>query len=315
MDEVRGFVRRAAELHEPVLVLGQTGTGKNVVARAIHDCGPRRDGPFVTVTCPNIPPTLIEGQLFGYRRGAFTGATSDHPGLLASAQGGTVFLDEIGALPMELQRKLLHAVEERRVLPLGAVREVQFDARIVAATNRDLRAAVEEGAFAEDLYYRLAVLCLELPPVRERLADIVPLFEVFLDRAARQQGRAPPALTAAAIACLARYGWPGNVREVCNCAHRVVAFGRTDEVRPCDLPVEIAGDADDAAAGGGTNHGQSGVRTLAQWEAVHIVDTMKLAGGVRRVAANLLGISLKTLGRKLRAAGRLGVAGSDGAGE
>jgi DNA-binding NtrC family response regulator len=320
---VRLLLERAAWSDAPVLLTGETGTGKELAARALHSVAARREGPFVPVNCSAIPAGLLEDALFGHRRGAFTDAQSDAPGAFSAAGAGTVFLDEVGDLPVELQPKLLRALQERRVLPLGAAREVPFQARVVAATNRDLRAALRDGRFREDLYHRLAVLPIELPPLRDRPADILPTLELFLEHAARALGRGPPAVTVEAAVCLVRYPWPGNVRELRNLAERIVCFGQGDEIRPSDLPAHMAvvegtpvspAGAPDAQAMGAPAMDQAhGFPSLRDVENAHVVRALKLTGGNRARAARLLGISERGLRRKLaRLHGRASAPGRRG---
>src|SRR5438552_1628410 len=205
----------------PILILGETGTGKGLLAGAIHQAGPRRDGPFVAVNCAAIPETLLEAELFGYERGAFTDARQAKPGLFQTAHGGTLFLDEIGLLPTALQSKLLTVLEDRAVRRLGSTRAEPIDVALVAATSVDLKQAIAEGRFREDLYHRLAVLSLELPPLRTRGGDILHLADHFLARACADYGLSARTLTPDARDVLVAYRWPGNVRELANALERV----------------------------------------------------------------------------------------------
>lgn len=244
LDDCEGFVavspsmralkletKRLAASKATVIINGESGAGKELVARAVHDASTRAAGPFMTLNCAAVPKDLFESQLFGHKRGAFTGATSDAPGVLRSADGGTVFLDEIGELPLDVQPKLLRFLENAEVLPVGAAQPVRVDVRVVAATHRDLLKLVHEGAFREDLYYRLQVIPLRVPPLRERPEDIVAIARVFLARFA-EPGQVAPRLAPDAVARLVGYGWPGNVRELRNAIDRVMAFApRPDVVR------------------------------------------------------------------------------------
>ena len=225
MQNVRAHVQRVAPSMAPVLVLGESGTGKELVARALHACSHRADGPFVAVNCGAIPDTLIEAEFFGVRKGAYTGATADRPGYFQAAHGGTLFLDEIGDLPLPMQAKLLRAIQERAVRPLGSTQEEATDVRIVSATHHDLARAVHDGRFRQDLYYRLNVIELRIPPLRERREDLPALAQAILQRLAQRHGHAtPPRLSPAALQQLASYPFPGNVRELENILERALAL-------------------------------------------------------------------------------------------
>jgi DNA-binding NtrC family response regulator len=301
---LRGQIERLAALDlgpggaPAVLISGETGTGKGLVARTIHDLSPRAERPFVEVNCGAIPAALLESEMFGYERGAFTDARAAKPGLLEAADGGTLFLDEIGAMPSELQVKLLKAIEDRSVRRLGGLRQKTVDVRIVAATNGDLDRAVQEGTFRSDLLYRLKVLTLVLAPLRERPEDVVPLARHFLAEAARRYRR-PRRLTPEAEACLRAYAWPGNVREVANIIERAVLLHEGEEigVEVLGLPAGARAGAPVEVGGGGgvkVDFSQGGV-SLSDLERTLIVEALKAAGGNRRRAAELLGISLETL--------------------
>jgi len=238
---------RAAASDITVLLTGESGTGKDVVARAIHAASPRRARPFVALNCAAIPETLVESELFGYCRGAFTGASTDRPGLVDAACGGTLFLDEIGDLPLALQAKLLRLLQERVYLPLGGRRPRTADVRVIAATNVGLRRRVDAGAFRADLYYRLAAFPIHLPPLRERAADLRPLAERFLAVYAARSGRPGIRLGADALAALAAHPWPGNVRQLEHAIARAVIVARGAELRPEDLVA--LDDGDDPSAG------------------------------------------------------------------
>ncbi len=225
MQQVRSMVEKVARSMAPVLVHGESGTGKELVARAIHDCSPRTAGPFVAVNCGAIPEALLEAEFFGYRKGAFTGATEDREGFFQAAQGGTLFLDEIGDLPLLMQSKLLRVIQERAVRPLGAATETPVNVRIVSATHRDLGAEVQAGRFRQDLYYRLNVIRIAVPPLRERIGDLPGICAAVIERIARDAGVTPvPTLAGDALQHLLRYGFPGNVRELENLLHRALAL-------------------------------------------------------------------------------------------
>jgi DNA-binding NtrC family response regulator len=297
MQELRQLIARFAVSEAPVLVTGETGSGKELVARALHAQSARRDGPFVALNCAAVPETLLESELFGHARGAFTDARSARIGLVVRAGGGTLFLDEIGDLPAGLQPKLLRAIEERRVRPLGASDEVSFDARIVAATNRDLEAAVAEGRFRPDLLFRLDVLRIEVPPLRARANDVLVLAQHFVRRCAERSGKRVLGLSRAAAERLVDYPWPGNVRELSNCIERAVALAEREELLVEDLPDRVrsgrrtrdAPAADDPA-------------DLAPLEVVerrYIARVLESVGGNKTLAARILGLDRTTLYRKL----------------
>jgi two-component system response regulator PilR (NtrC family) len=242
MHQVRALVEKVARSMAPVLVNGESGTGKELVARAIHEVSPRAGQPFMPVNCSAIPEQLLEAEFFGYRKGAFTGAAEDREGFFQAANGGTLFLDEIGDLPLSMQSKLLRAIQERSVRPVGAVAEQPVNVRLLSATHKDLGAEVHAGKFRQDLYYRLNVIQIRVPPLRERLEDLVAISERVLDRIAADAGVSPaPRLTREALAHLARYTFPGNVRELENLLHRAVALsgGETIAVDDLGLPISI----------------------------------------------------------------------------
>lgn len=236
IEEVRDLTARLAPTDATVLVLGESGTGKELVARLLHQLSPRRTGPFVAVNCAALTSTLLESTLFGHVRGAFTGASTDRQGLFGAAHGGTLFLDEIGEASIEVQAKLLRVLETRRYTPVGATNEDETDARIVAATNRDLRHEANERRFREDLFYRLNVVPITMPPLRERTADIPLLAHLFVERASARHGRSAPRIGAEALAALSSHAWPGNVRELANVMEAAVLLTRADEVSIEDLP-------------------------------------------------------------------------------
>ena len=245
MKQVRALVDKVARSMAPVLVNGESGTGKDLVARAIHEVSPRSTQPFIAVNCSAIPEHLLEAEFFGYRRGAFTGANEDREGFFQAADGGTLFLDEIGDLPLSMQSKLLRAVQERSVRPVGAVSELPVNVRLLSATHKDLGAEVQAGRFRQDLYYRLNVIQIRVPPLRERLEDLASIGERVLERIARDAGVwPPPRLTHAALLHLAGHPFPGNVRELENLLHRAVALsgGETIDVGDLGLPADAHGD-------------------------------------------------------------------------
>ncbi len=253
MDQVRMLVGKVARSMAPVLVQGESGTGKELVARAIHEISSRSTHPFIAVNCGAIPENLLEAEFFGYRRGAFTGANEDREGFFQAADGGTLFLDEIGDLPLSMQSKLLRAVQERSVRPVGAVSEVPANVRLLSATHKDLAVEVQAGRFRQDLYYRLNVIQIRVPPLRERLGDLGSIAEQFLERIARDAGVWPaPLLTREALQHLSQYPFPGNVRELENLLHRAVALsgGELIDVADLGLPVEAAASGAPSGFGG-----------------------------------------------------------------
>jgi DNA-binding NtrC family response regulator len=276
------LIRRIAPLPSTVLILGESGVGKEVAARALHQMSLRAERPFVPVNCAAISAELIESELFGHTKGAFTGARENHKGLFFYANGGTLFLDEIGELPLMLQTKLLRALEERCIRPVGASRELPVDVRVIAATNRDLRSEVAEGRFRQDLFYRLDVMSLEIPALRQRPEDVPVLAAHFNSLLALRLGLPPLAITPAVAARLSAYAWPGNVRELRNLVERSLILG--------SFPAE------DSTSG--TLGGESLPLSLAEVEKRHILAVLERCEGKRLNAAQLLGVSRKTLDRK-----------------
>jgi DNA-binding NtrC family response regulator len=306
LRRVYELIDRVADSDTSVLITGESGTGKEVAARALHTRGRRRAGPFVAINCAAMPEALLESELFGHEKGAFTDAKSARTGLFVQANGGTLFLDEVGELPLALQPKLLRALQERRVRPVGGSTEVPFDARIVAATNRDLELAVEEGRFREDLYYRLNVIGLELPPLRARGNDVLLLAQRFLEHFGARGGKRVVGLTPAVAQRLLAYAWPGNVRELQNCIERAVALTNYEQLTVEDLPEHIR-DYRPAAAQVETLDPAELV-TLEEMERRYIQRVLDAVGGSRTLAARTLGVDRKTLYRKL---GRRHVGGED----
>jgi DNA-binding NtrC family response regulator len=288
IQKVRAMVRRLAPLPSTVLLQGESGTGKEVVARALHELSPRASRPFVPVNCGAISPELIESELFGHAKGAFTGAADARNGLFYYAQGGTIFLDEIAELPQAIQTKLLRVVEDRRIRPVGSNREVPVDVRIIAATNRDLGRAVAEGRFREDLFYRLDVVAVTLPPLRERPGDIAMLARHFVLQLAPHLGVEALPLTADVARALAEYPWPGNARELRNFIERSLILGH--------YPLEALAIADAASDLDGDAAGSPD--SLAEVEKRHMLTVLEASGGNKTEAARRLGISRKTLERK-----------------
>ena len=295
MDRLYRIIGKAAHSAHPVLILGESGTGKEMVARAIHYSGPFRDKPFVTVDCGSLVPTLIESELFGHVKGAFTGAIHAKDGLLALAEGGTVFLDEIGELPLDLQSKLLRALQEKEIRPVGSTKQVPINVRILAATNCDLEHAVAQALFRRDLYFRLNVLCLRIPPLRERRQDVRLLAHSFLERHSRGSGRKID-ISDDALTVLTAYDWPGNVRELENCLERCCAMNSGPVIHTTDLPTSITGVRARLSEGSS----ETRIMRIADLEKQAIVGAIETLGGDKLRAAKLLGIGKTTLYRKLK---------------
>ncbi|MBP7567386.1 MAG: sigma-54-dependent Fis family transcriptional regulator [Burkholderiaceae bacterium] len=324
MRSVKSRISRVARSMAPVLIRGESGTGKELAARAVHACSHRADGPFVAVNCGAIPEALLEAEFFGARKGSYTGATHDREGFFHAAQGGTLFLDEIGDLPLAMQSKLLRAIQERSVRPLGATQEESVDVRIVSATHRDLASDVREGRFRQDLFYRLNVIEIALPPLRDRRDDLPALCDALLGRIAHESSMPIPRLGPALMAQLAAHPLHGNVRELENLLHRAVALSEGDELQvdllhgeapaalPADRPAAVAGAAAAPAAGVALPEDLQGY--LDQQEREIIVRALHETGFNRTAAAARLGLSLRQMRYRIA---RLAIAvpGSDEPGE
>jgi two-component system response regulator HydG len=297
MQRVYDVLQQVSSSHATVLILGESGTGKELVARAIHTNSPRKDRPFVAVNCAALSQGLIESELFGHVKGAFTGAIAAKEGMLVYADGGTLFLDEVGDMPLETQAKLLRVLETREVQPVGGNATRKVDVRVVAATNRDLRTLVNEGKFRGDLLFRLQVVTLALPPLRERPGDVPLLIDHFLTTLASEHGRAVRGITPEARALLVRYGWPGNVRELRNALETMVLLTRRDVLDVEDVPEHIQQAI--GQPGKSSGHYELAGRPLAEVERDLIAATLKLTEGNRQKAAKLMGIGERTLYRKL----------------
>ena len=288
MAQVVELVRRVAPTSATVLIRGESGTGKELIAKAIHHASDRARGPFVAINCGALPETLLESELFGHVRGAFTGASGTKKGLFEEADGGTLLLDEIGEMAPSLQVKLLRALQSGEIRPVGSTQAITVDVRVVAATNRDLEQLIRQGGFREDLFYRLNVIPVTLPPLRERREDIPLLAEHFLGRAAQRLGPA-------AVDRLLRYPWPGNVRELENAIERAAILARDQTIEPDDLPPHVTGGVILGPAPGLERE-----HTLAEAERAHIIQTLERCGGNHSRAAEMLGIGRTTLWRKLK---------------
>ncbi|HTR23567.1 MAG TPA: sigma-54 dependent transcriptional regulator [Terriglobales bacterium] len=294
MEKLYRIIAKAGQSTHPVLILGESGTGKEMVAKAIHQAGPLRSKPFIPVDCGSLVPTLIESELFGHVRGAFTGATGPKDGLLAIAEGGTVFLDEIGDLPIDLQAKLLRAIQEKEIRPVGSVKQIPINVRILGATNRDLEQAVNEGTFRRDLFFRLNVLTLRIPALRERREDIPLLIAHILERIGRDSGL-EKTISDDALKLLLSYDWPGNVRELENSLERACALSSNREIQMRDLPTHLSGAPVTLVARPG-----NGIVPIAELEKRTILNALAQVNGDKMTAARMLGIGKTTLYRKLK---------------
>jgi DNA-binding NtrC family response regulator len=297
MQEVYDVVARAAPTEATVLVTGETGTGKELVARMLHRRSRRKSGLFVAINCAAVPETLLESELFGHARGAFTDARNARPGLFVQAQGGTLFLDEVGDMPLAVQPKLLRALQERTVRPVGADREVSVDVRVVAATHSDLESRVEDHLFREDLFYRINVIHVAMPPLRARGDDVLLLANHFLHYHAARSGRHVEDFSDLARERLLAYNWPGNVRELQNCVERAVALSSGTAIEPSDLPEKIRDYRSSHVVVSGSD--PSELVSLQEVERRYILRVIEAVGGNKTQAAHILGLDRKTLYRKL----------------
>jgi transcriptional regulator with PAS, ATPase and Fis domain len=297
-------IQAAAPTGASILIAGESGTGKEVLARAIHEVGAAATAPFIALNCAALPRELIESELFGHRKGAFSGATGEYLGLVRAAEGGTLFLDEITEMPSETQAKLLRVLQERTVRPVGSTSEIPVEVRFIASTNRPIREAVAEGRMREDLYYRLKVHTLELPPLRERPEDIALFVEHFILLFNQRYPREVKGVEEGALQALTRYDWPGNVRELMNAIEVAFAYGRTDHIRLEDLPSEISG-RKELVQPGGDNGGSvfdalSPIPTFEESERILLERALDATNGNKLRAAKMLGISRKQLYAKIK---------------
>jgi two-component system, NtrC family, response regulator AtoC len=293
MQDVLQMVARLKDTRTPVLITGESGTGKELVARAIHFRGSFAKSPFVAVDCGSLVATLIESELFGYEKGAFTGALTSKEGLFKAAHGGTIFLDEIGELPLEMQAKMLRVLQEKEVRPVGSNHRVNVDVRVIAATNQDLEASYRAGNFRKDLYFRLNVVTVHVPALRERKSDIPSLVHWFLESHAPQH---PAQMTPAAMQCVLEYDWPGNVRELQNCIERALALGNREVIDLPDLPAPVRGDRELPSAASSANTA-TGLEAIERMTIQRVFDQVH---GNKMLAVKMLGISRATLYRKLK---------------
>jgi DNA-binding NtrC family response regulator len=297
MQSIFRTLEKVVATKSNILLMGESGTGKGRLAEMVHCSSPRVDHHFMAINCSAIPETLLESELFGYRKGAFTGADRDKPGLIAMADRGTLFLDEIGDMPMALQSKLLKVIETGELMPLGGTAPARVDVRIVAATNKDLDREIAEGRFRSDLYYRLNTIEIIIPPLRERREDIAALAEYFLARFAREHGKGAASFAPEAMEALSEYAWPGNVRELGNTIERAVLLASSNLIGPGDLPPKVRARGDVPHDGGALRD------VLAFVERHTIVERMALLGGDKEATARDLGIDLATLYRKMKKLG------------
>jgi DNA-binding NtrC family response regulator len=297
VQEMYRLIERAAPSDATVLITGESGTGKDLVARALHERGLRNEGPFVALNCAAVTESLLESELFGHKRGAFTDARENRPGLLVQARGGTVFLDEIGDMPPGMQAKLLRAIESRTVRPVGSDTEIPIDVRFVAATNRDLESDAEEGRFRQDLFFRINVIQIPVPPLRARGNDTLLLAQHFLERAASRNGKAVLGFSQAAAEHLLAYNWPGNVRELQNAVERAVALTGFERVARDDLPERVRTfRRSQLVVGSDDPAGLLPMHEVGRRYFLHVLET---TGGNKTVAARILGFDRRTMYRKL----------------
>jgi DNA-binding NtrC family response regulator len=296
MQKIYDLIERISDSSSNVLITGESGTGKELVAKAIHYNGVRKEGPFVAINCAAIPETLLESELFGYKKGAFTDAKSDKKGLIFEANEGTLFLDEITEMPLTLQAKLLRVIEEREVRPLGDTNSYPIDVRIISSSNRDIKSTIQEGRFREDLYYRLNVIDIQLPPLRERKEDIPLLIQHFITKFSNEFKKNISGVSKDALKLLLNYSWPGNVRELENVIQRAMTLSQHEVILPEDLPATVIQTPDKKLVEKALEENF----TLDQLEKEYIKKVLIEAGGNKSKAAEILGLDRKTLYRKLQ---------------
>lgn len=328
IQDLKKMIHRVASAKTNVLIIGESGTGKELVARMIHEKGPFSNQPFIPVNCGAIPENLIETEMFGHQKGSFTGAVANKIGLFEAANRGTLFLDEVGELPLSMQVKLLRAIQERVIRKVGGIDDILVDVRIIAATNRDLEAAVKKGTFREDLFYRLNVILIRTPPLRDRAGDVKILADRFLEAFSKKANKAIQSFEENAEAALQNYSWPGNVRELENCIERAVTLESTDQITLESLPVVVQKaeskikNNEDRKPTGATHstqeirlpapdfsHGNLDLdQILGEVERTYLFAALEKAGGVKKKAADLLGITFRSIRYRLK---KLGVSDSD----
>lgn len=294
--EMKQLVKRVAGSESTVLIRGESGTGKDLIARAIHNLSPRCDGPFVTINCAALPESLLESELFGHKKGSFTGAIKDKDGLFKVASGGTFFLDEVGNTSLAIQVKLLRVLEEKRLTPVGETKPIDVDVRLIAATNAELEEDVRAGRFRNDLFYRLNVIPVYIPPLRERRDDIPLLVDTFVERFCAKAGVPKKNISDDAMRMLLNYGWPGNVRELENIIERAILMNRSDILAPGDFPDKLS----EKAAPGIVHVNEPATPTLESIEKAYIHYVMSQTDGKKSEAARILGIDTSTLYRKIQ---------------
>lgn len=303
MLEIYKLIGTIAPTDSTVLISGESGTGKELVARAIHDAGHRRQGPFISLNCGAFPETLLESELFGYMKGSFTGAVNDKKGLFQMAVGGTLFLDEVGEMSPAVQVKLLRALQEKKIRRIGGTEEIAIDARVIAATNRNLEQEIENGNFREDLYYRLAVIPIRIPPLRERKSDVVTLVRHFINKYNQRLHREIRGITEAALSCLEQYHWPGNVRELENVVERAMTLESTDFIQVDRLPENVrrkAGARDNSIPLFSLREGLDLEAYLQKTERQLIERALELAQGNQTRAAEILKLSYRSLRHRMK---------------
>ncbi len=308
LKQVHELIESAAPTDATILVQGESGTGKELIARAVHTNSQRAGGSFVAINCGALPETLLESELFGHVKGAFTGAQFNKPGLFEEADGGTIFLDEIGETTQATQVKLLRVLQEHEIRRVGDTKTVTVNARVVAATNKDLMAMIREGKFREDLYYRLNVITIEVPPLRERIEDLPLLVRHFLEKYGEKTGRGAKEVSPQAMALLEQYGWPGNIRELENTIERAVILSKGPVIGPADLPPQVRAGHETRGLTAGL---EPGSMTLEELERTYIVAALERFAGNQAATASALGISRTTLWRKLKAYGLSDQAGAE----
>lgn len=306
MQEVFDLIRKIAPTKANILVLGESGTGKELAAKAIHYNSDRGDKPMVTVNCGAIPSELLESELFGHLKGSFTGAYHDKRGLFETAHQGTIFLDEIGEMPLHIQVKLLRAIQEKTFKPVGGVKDKSVDVRVIAASNRDLQEAIKQGIFREDLYYRLNVIQIRMPPLRERMDDIPLLVEHFINRFSEEIGKEVSGISEKAMNILREHDWPGNIRELENTIERAISLAYSDTIMPDNLPDKLVSEKSEPPLSSGFSIPEEGMemeKYMEEMEKTLVLEALQRSGGVKKRAAELLGISFRSFRYRLEKLG------------